>query len=75
MALTHSWANDFNSPKTIISQQTAFQATKKHGAESTTRAEKSNFKGPNARRTFPERKLGAYEGYAQSHDRLPDDVF
>ena len=69
----HSWSETLTGQKTLISQQEAFQAARKHDADSTAKSDKTNFKDNDERRTFTEQKLGACEDYAKSHARLPDD--
>ena len=39
------------------------------------KADKTDFADNNARQTFAEQKLWAYEDYAQSRSRLPEEVF
>ena len=60
--------------KTVMSQQAAFQATKKHDAERMAEADKNSSKGANTRQAFQELKVGVYGDYAQSHAKLPGRI-
>ena len=73
-ATTHSCAKNHNVAKNQISQQASYHAAKKHDTESTAKYARDQFKTDNARQTYTQKKLGAYEDYAQPHSQLPEEA-
>ena len=60
---------------TIFRQKASHEVTKKHVAQIEAKLEKNSFRNPDARQQLALGKLGAYELFAQSRPRLPEEKF